>query len=399
MNVVYVYQGQWPKNATRITKETRSLARAGHTVTLASGRAHGQQEDDATTWMKVCPMPSRGRALSNLMTAPIPFSPSWRRHVLKVARSANAHRLIVRDLPLAPTAIRVGVALDIPVYFDMADVYPLWFAATRRDHKNPLARLVRSPRIARWVEGWVLRRIDGVFVVSVESGERCVELGVPRSRVMLVGNTPEDPMALRESVPLPKEVADWSGHRVLLFIGNVLRDRGLDVAIEAMLTVRERVPDVRLLVVGDGPELSRLRRQVQDLGLDSHVRLLGWRPHEVLPGFYSAATIGLLPFRSTPHIRITLANKQFDYMAAGLPVIASDVPPMRRIIEETDSGVVVQPEDAVALAGAIVSLCTDDEVASSLGRNGQLAVDKKYNWNVDGARLVEAVERGLETQR
>ena len=132
----------------------------------------------------------------------------------------------------------------------------------------------------------------------------------------------------------------------------------------------------------------------QDLGLDSHVRLLGWKPHETLPAYYGQATVGLLPFRATPHIRITLANKQFDYMAVGLPVVASDVPPMRRIIDETESGVTAVPEDPEALAEAIISLCLDPQRASDLGRNGQAAVDRKYNWGVDGARFVEAVERG-----
>ena len=394
MNVVYVYQGQWPKNAVRIAKETRSLARAGHRVTLVSGNPDGRQVRHRTDWMEVWPAASRGVVLQALGNAPIPFNPFWRSHVLNVARSVGADRIIVRDLPLSPTAVRAGAALGVPVYLDMADVYPLWFASTRGDHKNRLKRWVRSPTLAAGLERWVLRRIHGVFVVSVESLERCVGLGVPPSRVFLVGNTPEHPMELRERQPLPEEIRDWKENWVLLFIGNVLRVRGLDIAIEAMLTVLERTPDVRLLIIGDGPELPALRRQVEDLGLDSQVRFLGWKPHETLPSYYAQAAVGLLPFRSTPHIRITLANKQFDYMAAGLPVVASDVPPMRRIIDETESGITAVPQDPKALAEAIVSLCSDRQRASDLGRNGQAAVDRKYNWSVDGARFVEAVERG-----
>ena len=137
---------------------------------------------------------------------------------------------------------RAGATLRIPVFFDMADVYPLWFASTRGDHKNPIKRWVRSPTLAARLERWVLRRIHGVFVVSVESMERCVDLGVPRSRVFMVGNTPETPMELREPQPLPEEIRDWKENPILLFIGNVLRDRGLDIAIDAMLAVRKRNP-------------------------------------------------------------------------------------------------------------------------------------------------------------
>ena len=67
-----------------------------------------------------------------------------------------------------------------------------------------------------------------------------------------------------------------------------------------------------------------------------HVRLLGWKPHETLPGLLrSSDELACFPFAPLRTSRITLANKQFDYMAVGLPVVASDVPPMRRIIDET----------------------------------------------------------------
>ena len=204
MNVVYIYQGQWPKNAVRIAKETRSLARAGHRVTLASGNADGQQVRHRTDWMDVWPAPSRGGALRALGNAPIPFSPMWRSHVLNVARSVGADRIVVRDLPLAlrrsgpepPSAFRsISTWLTCTLY----GLPRLEAIIKTRSSVGFVAQ--------RWPPGWkrwVLRRIHGVFVVSVESLERCVDLGVPRSRVFLVGNTPETPMELREPQPLSR---------------------------------------------------------------------------------------------------------------------------------------------------------------------------------------------------
>jgi glycosyltransferase involved in cell wall biosynthesis len=95
---------------------------------------------------------------------------------------------------------------------------------------------------------------------------------------------------------------------------------------------------------------------------------------------------------ATEHICITLSNKQFDYMAAGLPLIASDVPPMRRIVDETSSGVLVPPGDSAALGQAIVDLLQDTDRCKELGNCGKRAVATRYHWPVDGRRFVRAIE-------
>ena len=131
---------------------------------------------------------------------------------------------------------------------------------------------------------------------------------------------------------------------------------------------------------------------VRALGLVDHVYFLGWKPHGQHAPYYACARVGILPFLATEHIRITLANKLFDYMGAGLPVIASDVPPMRRILGETGAGVLVPPGDGSALARAIITLLGDEHLRCTLGSNGRRAVATRYRWSVDAERLVTAIE-------
>jgi glycosyltransferase involved in cell wall biosynthesis len=88
---------------------------------------------------------------------------------------------------------------------------------------------------------------------------------------------------------------------------------------------------------------------------------------------------------------VTLANKLFDYMAAGLPVVAVDVPPMRRVLDETDAGVLYPPDDVGALAGGIVELLNDPPRRERLGANGRRAVMTRYSWRQDEARLLAAI--------
>jgi glycosyltransferase involved in cell wall biosynthesis len=336
---------------------------------------------------------SRFSFIDGIRNAPIPFSPSWYHHIATIVEREKADCLIVRDLPLAPTAIAVGRRAGIPVHYDLADIYPVWFASNRPNH--PLKRLLYSPTAAAWLERWVFDRAATVFVVSQESLDRCVSLGVPPERVVLVGNTPANLEDFRKRYPMPSELADWANSHVVLFVGNLLADRGLDFAIEAVADIRDKM-DVRLLIVGDGPEMERLSARINVGGLESHVRLLGWREHSALPPFYANSTVGILPFAATPHIRLTIANKLFDYMAAGLPVVASDVPPMRRVLEETRSGILVKPESAAAIANSLLALLSQPQVLIEMGANGRRAVATKYSWHNDASRFVRAIEAAAD---
>jgi glycosyltransferase involved in cell wall biosynthesis len=103
-----------------------------------------------------------------------------------------------------------------------------------------------------------------------------------------------------------------------------------------------------MLVIGDGPARAGLQREAQTLGLEDRVHFPGWVTHDELPRFWRAADLGLLPFHKCSHIETTLANKLFDYMAVGLPVLASDAAPMVRVLRETGAGATFRagcPED------------------------------------------------------
>jgi glycosyltransferase involved in cell wall biosynthesis len=255
-----------------------------------------------------------------------------------------------------------------------------------------VTRITRNPAAAELVERFVIRRVATVFVVSEESRERCIGLGVAPERVVIVGNTPENLADLRSGYPVPADIADWAGRPMMLFVGNLLPSRGLPEAIEAVAIVARDIPEIGFVIVGDGREEAKLRALVKKQELEQHVRLLGWKPQAEHPPYYAHAAIGVLPFRATEHICITLANKLFDYMGAGLPVLASDVPPMRRVLSETGAGLLVPPSDAAALAQGITTLLGDPGLRRRLGEAGRRAVETKYAWAEDRRRFLDAVE-------
>lgn len=394
MRILYVYDGDWPRAATRVAKQTRSFARAGHEVFLIARNSLGQPRRQREPWMTVFRLPYFGRWLNRGLNFPFFLNPVWIWAIWRAAAAVSAECIVVADLPLAPTALWVGRWLRIPLHYDMAEVYPeflrsLWAC----DEMGWSDHLVRNPGAAEWIERRVLRRFRMIFVVSAESAARCRRLGIPAERLVVVGNTPEDVEGFGARRPMPSDLEPWKQRPRVLFVGTLIGDRGVTAAVQAMEIVVRAVPTAVLIVVGDGPDRARIAAAIERAGLHDHVVLLGWRDSAELGGYYQHADLGLLPFRDTPHIRITLANKLFDYMAAGLPVVAVDVPPMRRVLGETRAGLLYRPGDTAELARLIVELLNDPARRAAFGANGRRAVITQYSWRQDEARLLAAITR------
>ncbi len=389
--ILYVYDGDWPWRATRVAKETRSLAAAGHRVVLISRNDRCQARVEENSWMTVRRLPCvSGRTLNRIINFPLPVNPVWYFSILRSAKESGADCILVRDLPLALTALAVGRRLDIPVVYDMAEVYPEFLRdRVEFGRASLLDRIVKNPRAAALVERAVLHRADTVIVVSEESRERCVRLGVDPDRLVHVGNTPDDIDAIDAVRRDPGRDAPAFDEFRLLFVGILMWDRGVADAVRALSLIREVFPKTRLVVAGDGDERLDIERLIAERGLQSSVELLGWREHASLTELYANADIGLLPFRPGRHVKITLANKLFDYMAAGVPIVASDLAPMRRILEETRAGVFFTPGDPASLAAAVILLLSDHAARRRLADNGRRAAVEKYNWREDEKRLLE----------
>lgn len=401
MNVLYVYDGHWPRNATRVGKHVDALLRAGHAVRILSRSLAGLPRREAKGRLSVARMPDLASpALNRLVNYPLFLNPAWLWHVWRNAREVRPDCILVRDLPLAPTALMVGRMIGVPVHYDMAEVYPLGMLSILPHELTLAIRVVRATRAAFAVERVVLRGATTTFVVSEESRLRCIGLGVPAERVVLVGNTPANAEALRAPSPTPPEdVRDLAGRPVAIFVGNLFADRGLDLAIDAMATVVKELPTAALVIVGEGRDRARLEAQVARLNLRPQVRFLGWKHHSQQPAYLHHAQVGVLPYPSTPHTCTTLPNKIFDYIAAGLPVVATDIPPMRRIVTESDSGILTPAGDPVAFAGGLLRLFRDEGMRKRLGRNGVAAIAGPYSWKEDEQRFIARIEQFMPTAR
>jgi glycosyltransferase involved in cell wall biosynthesis len=193
-----------------------------------------------------------------------------------------------------------------------------------------------------WIKRFVLR---GAAAVAPVSADIARALDLPDSPVLRMG---VDTEALRAAVA-PRRPDPGR----LLYVGRLAEKKGVDVLLDALVSV----PQARLVVIGDGPERRDLEQHVERLGLDDRVELLGRQPKHAVLEQLALACAAVIPSRvgsdgdmeGTP---VVLA----ECMAAGVPVVASDLGGLGECIEDGRTGILVPPGDVEALAAALRSV-------------------------------------------
>jgi glycosyltransferase involved in cell wall biosynthesis len=182
-----------------------------------------------------------------------------------------------------------------------------------------------------------------------------------------------------------------SGFR-LVYVGGVSKLRGALELIEAMkILTTKGYKDLTLSIIGPvtpmqfGEEITLLLRQYD---LEERVQIPGPIPHEKVFDVLVRSHIGLAVLHPDPNYVDSLPTKIFEYMAAGLPVVASNFPLWKEIVEGNRCGITVDPLDPKAIAQAIEYLLTHPEEACQIGENGRRAVEEKYNWEKEAEKLL-----------
>lgn len=388
--VLYVWDADYPWDV-RTEKVCRALVEAGHPVAIAARNSAWRADDEVLPEGRVLRMrPWRrlGPTLERQSSFPAFFNPRWVSHLIDAARQHGADLIMVRDLPLAPTALWVARRLGLPVVLDMAENYPAMIRDNwRTGRAKALDILVRNPALIARVERYVLPRMDHVITVVEESSDRVEALGVPRDRITCVSNRP--PAArVRETTP---RVQDAAGSVRFTYLGLMEMPRGIvDVLDAAAVLEREAMP-IQVDLIGDGRDLALFQSRAKALGLAAPtVRFLGRLENREALRVVATADVGLVPHHADESWNTTIPNKLFDYMAAGLPVITSDAVPAARVVRESEAGLVYRSQDSDDLARCMRALA-DPALRAQFGAAGRRAIEMRHNWEADTTALLKAV--------
>ena len=164
------------------------------------------------------------------------------------------------------------------------------------------------------------------------------------------------------------------------FVGTLKPWHGIGVLAEAFARLRERDPRAKLLVVGDGPERERLESNLATRGLAEAAHLAGAVAATEVPGWLARMDVGVAPYPDSSRFYFS-PLKVLEYMAAGLPVVASRIGQIADLVEQGRSGLLCPPGDPVALAAALDHLRRDPALRERLGAAGRERAQRSHTWD------------------
>lgn len=386
---------------SRVRREATSLLHSGHRIsiaTLATDRRRPYQLDGIT----VIPVRPARRGLMPGDDSPFRGGPSQASgFARKIAGArwaagyaytfANWGRAAVQRLPpadvwhghdllglFAATALRR--AHGGTVVHDSHELYLEAGSAARLP--SPVRRLLGR------AEGRASRAAEAVITVN----DRIAAELRQRYRVepVVVMNCP--PLQTSTIRPVLRERLDLFGRPVIIHHGVLGPGRGIDVLIAA---IAHLPADAAVVLLGQGPLADEFARQAEEPDRRGRLFVVPAVPISEVPSWLGDADVGVIPFQPVDRNNLLATpNKLFEYMAAGVPMVVSDFPEMRRIVNETGSGLAIDPGDPRSIAAAIVELLEEPADRRAARRvSARQAAESTYNWQTQVSGLIAVYDR------
>jgi len=298
----------------------------------------------------------------------------------------HAHSPVLTALP----ALRVGHALGLPVVYE---VRAFWEDAAV-DHGTAKEGSMRY-RLTRAMETYAFKRVDAVTTICEGLRSDIVARGIPSDKMTVIPNAVDIEKFSLGGAPDPqlKTKLGLSDARVLGFIGSFYAYEGLDLLLAAFPKILAQVPDVRILLVGGGPQEANLERQAQALGIVDKVMFAGRVPHSEVNRYYDLVDVLVYPRHSMRLTELVTPLKPLEAMAQGRLFVASDVGGHRELIRDGETGVLFKAESQEDLASKVIDLLAAPERWPAMKAAGRRFVETERNWKVSVERYSDVYNR------
>lgn len=355
-------------------KEAKTLVSAGYSVTLIAQH----KSNETVEGVQILALSTPSGRFHRM------FGLTWRAFWLALRQRVAVYHLHDPELLLVGIALRVltrrRVIYDVHELVKVDVLDKGWLPVPLR---RPVGLLYQAVECA-----------SGPFMSAIVLAEDSYLPHYKGPKVCTVRNYPLLDEAKGEATGPPRR----TGNRAV-YVGRVARIRGAMEMIEALHLIHIRgYHDFILTIVGGvDPELENEMRQLSSsYGLEPYVRIVGQVPYPEIWEYLRESDVGLALLHPTPNVVDSAATKLFEYMLAGLPVIASNFPLWKQIVEDNGCGLNVDAQDVQKIFEAIVYLLENPDIRLRMGENGWKAVHAKYAWEAEARKLLSCYSAVLK---
>ena len=310
--------------------------------------------------------------------------------ILKFIKNSEVEILHIHDIQIAKAAIKAANECGIEYNIDLHENRPEIMKYYKHVNSFLGKILISSSRWKKAEESFV-KKANYIIVVTENAKEELLtRVNVDQKKIIVYPNTVRNDFYKNKKVDKVLE-KQYSKNYVITYVGNTSERRGLLTVIESLKIIRKSIPKIKLLIIGKSSFDGVLKNETRKHDIEELVDFIGWRKENEIPNYLSISKLGLSPLHRNIHHDTTYANKIFQYISFGCPVVSSDVIAQSELVKKHEVGVVFEDRNVMDLTKKIIQLYNEEELYEKLRANCINSI-KKLNNSVISNQLISIYE-------
>lgn len=383
MKVLMVLDHEFPPDI-RVENEIQALTKSGNEVHIACLTFVNKDAFEIIKTYKV-----HRKQISKLLhktsvgALRFPFYFNfWRKFLNEILSKGKFDAIHAHDLPMAQPAYEMAKKHNLKFTLDLHENWPALLRVATHT-QSALGKFLSKNNQWTKYELKYCKLADNVVVVVDEAKKRLIELGIINEKIHVVSNT----LNLND-FKIPEETPD-NEYISILYAGGINKHRGLQTVIRGLKYVENIDKKIRVWILGSGSYVEDLKHLAIEEGVEDKVFFEGWKNYNEMQTYFGKSDICLVPHIKSDHTDSTIPHKIFQYMYAGKPMLVSNCDPLKRIVDESNTGEVFVFDDPKDFAKKLEGVANNPEYFSGeFAERSKNLVLEKYNWEKDSAKLV-----------
>lgn len=371
------------KRDIRVLNELKSLVKVGHEVHILCPAT-----DDASKYEIHCGfkinrfiITKKRRDLLFGINNTIPiYDNIWTKEIKEFVNRNKIDTLHVHDLYMAKAAHMAIKSMNIPMTLDLHENYPEAIKTYTWANTFPKSLFVQPNKWSQKEEEY-LNYADNIVVLSEGFRDELLSKysSLNSKRFVIYPNVPDTKEL--SAYPIDETIINKGNSFILFYFGVIGVRRGVFTCFEALRLLVKSVPEIKLLLIGpvDKADKAKFDSYLNDPEIVNNIIYYAWKDISLLPSYILISDICLSPLFKNPQHESGLANKIFQYMMFGRPLLVSDCKPQVDLINETGTGLVFENQNYKDMADKVMLLYNNPLLRQQMGQNGTTVIRDKYN--------------------
>ncbi len=384
----------------RVEKEVSVLLKAGYQISLLCEKKdkNDKEYEELDLGLKIYRCNVNKNYIKNRFSTFFINKNEYNNVISNFIKTTKPNIIHIHDLTFLPTIYKL-IPKGIKIIADLHENMPAAYKVYRTNNNIFNKILLGLPEYYLWkyVENKYLPKCDMIFNVVEEATERLKKYNISNDKIKVISNT-ENEETFKISEIDKSIVEKYKKFWTILYIGGIGPHRGIEDAIKAIGLCKNKIPNLKLLIVGcrDNNSKNHLHNIAMKSGALDNIEILDWVDSNKVQSYIAAAKVGIIPHGDFEHTHTTVPHKLFQYMMLSKPVIVSDCKPLKRIVEDCNCGVIFKASNSLHCAENIIELHnSSSDMLEKFSKNAFNSAIGKYSWTNDEKSLLEAYQKLL----